>query len=214
MRFALAPALAAVALDGSKYSGTASISLIGGDMYNVTWTMGTKANVGVCFRDEPALSCSSCPAGPPRSIPTVLAYIASTKGLDGVWIQGGATRIGKELLTPKGKPDKRTFAGEYVIKGSNPDGSAYAGTTSVTQLYAVSAYAYDFNWTIGTSGKLHGVGVRSQARDVISAGFCEGGKDNTALDYTISRDGKTLTGSFVMSTIGKVSTGTESLTAY
>jgi len=198
--------------DGARYTGTASISLMGGEMYNVTWTLGTKGYVGVCFRDEPALSCSSCPAGPSRSIPTVLSYVASATALDGVWIEGGNTRIGKELLTPRGKADKRTFAGDYVIKGSNPDGSAYTGTAGVTQLYAVSAYAYDFNWLIGTSRRLHGVGVRSQARDVISAGFCEGGKENTALDYTIGRDGKTLTGAFVMSTNGRVSTGTESLT--
>lgn len=206
---------------GGKYTGTADISKIGGEMYRAKWTIGSRIFSGVCFREGQALSCASCTS--PQS-PTVLSYLASAKGLDGVWFEGGGTKLGKEILTPKGQRDATkevpgssgqmnpvTLAGQFDVRGTNPDNSKYTGSASVRQLVAVSPSAYNFDWTVGTS-VMHGTGVRDATGSPIVAAQCSKRTESLALVYAIDVKGRILTGAWTQDMNGAVTAGTETMT--
>lgn len=191
--------------DKGNYTGTATISKIGGDMYNATWHIGTNTFKGVCFRDDDQLSCGW--AVKPNGL-GVVAYLVQKNGLDGVWFQTGGTKLGKEFLSPNGAMPK-SIAGAYKItKGENPDGSKYSGNATVA---LVQDGVYSFDWHIGSS-KIKGLGVRLTGGedDVIATAFDTGG-DYGALQYKISDDGKELSGVWAQSIGGKISKGGEQL---
>ena len=206
---------------GAKYGGTASLTLIGGDMYRATYVTSSRNWPGTCFRDGATLSCASCVQ---PGIPTVTAYMASAKGMDGVFFFGVNTQVGREVLTPKGyrvgtkevranagQMNPTTFVGEFDAKGTDAVGSAYTGTASVKQLIAVSPNAYLFDLVIGAN-HMHNVGVRDATRPVFAVGNCKGGSGGMlAIIYSIDEKGRTLTGSWTQEFNGVVTVGTEIL---
>jgi hypothetical protein len=197
--------------DGTSYTGTGTISLIGGMMYNAKWNIGDNTFKGVCFRDDDDLSCGWAIKDKDAN---VVAYLVKDDGLDGVWFESGGTKLGNEYLTPNGKV-KKNLNGKYSIsKGKNPDGSAYSGSAVVTNLSDVGDAVYQFDWVIG-SAKIRGVGVRNVDAgedDVLSVGFADTGKEYGALQYDISNNGKSLVGHWVQSINGTVSDGKETMT--
>ena len=197
--------------DGEKYTGAGTISLIGGNMYNAKWTIGSNTFTGVCFRDDDDLSCGWATKAKDAN---VVAYLVKPDGLDGVWFETGGTKLGTEYLKPKGSA-KKNLDGNYNISiGKNPDGSAYSGSVVVKQMADIGEAVYKFQWTIG-GNKQDGIGVRNidaGEDDVISVGFADSGKEFGALQYDISSNGKTLTGHWVQSIDGKVSDGKETMT--
>ena len=207
---------------GARYGGTASLRKIGGDMYSATYVTGSRNWPGFCFRDGATLSCASCPQ---PGIPTVTAYLASAKGMDGMFFSSGNTLAGKEVLTPKGyrvgtkevqanagQMNPTTFVGEFDSKGTNPDGSAYTGIASVKQLVAVSPNAYLFDLVI-RGNRMHNVGVRDATRPIFAVGNCQGrsGGMLAAIIYSIDEKGRILTGSWTQEINGVVTVGTEIL---
>lgn len=215
---------------GVKYTGTATIMKIGGEMYRAKWTIGARAFSGVCFREQQSLSCASCPA---NMVPTVVSYLATAKGLDGVFFTASFNQLGKEILTPKGYREATkevpgskgqmnpvTLVGEFDVKGVNPDKSPYAGAASVRQLYAFSPYTYEFDWTLGAL-RLHGVGVRDVTGSPIVAAQCSGpsaaavnAASTVALVYAIDIKGRVLTGAWTQLISGAVTAGTETMTKW
>lgn len=206
--------LAGAGADGLKYTGTAVISKIGGDMYNGKWTIGETTFSGICFRDDDDLSCGWSDKVKDAHDLGVVAYLVKDDGLDGVWFEAGGTKLGNEFLSPK-KTNAATLAGTYTItKGKNPDGSAYSGSCTVKQMTAVSKDAYDFAWNIGGT-PIHGVGIRNSDAgqdDVISVGFSDAGGSFGALQYNVVKGGKVLAGSWVQLIGAKLSNGTETAT--
>jgi hypothetical protein len=215
----------------AKYTGTANIMKIGGEMYRAKWTIGARVFSGVCFRESQSLSCASCPA---NLNPTVVSYLASAKGLDGVFFSNGGTQIGKEILTPKGyregtkevqaskgQMNPVTLVGQFDVKGTNPDKSPYSGSASTRQLYAVSPSAYEFDWTIGARTLMHGVGVRDVTGSPIVAAQCGGASGSVvnaastvALVYSIDIKGRVLTGAWTQLISGATTAGTETMTKW
>jgi len=202
---------------GSKYLGTAVVAKIGGEMYRVAWTLGSRVFSGTCFRENQWLSCSSCPA--PLTA-NVTSYLTGPTGLDGVFIDGGSTTIGRERLTPRGQKgatkdgpasngqmDPVTFAGKFDVKGTNPDQSKYTGTASVRRL-EVSPSAYYFDWTLGAL-VMHGVGVRDATGSPLVAAQCGGRNESVALVYGIDIKGRILTGTWTQEISGALTAGTE-----
>lgn len=191
--------------DKADYTGTATISKIGGDMYNGSWKIGSNTFKGICFRDDDQLSCA-------WAVKTeglgVVAYLVKDDGLDGVWFQTGGTKLGKEYLKPSGKMTKKVHGSFNIHKGENPDGSKYSGSAVVD---LVQDGVYTFKWTIGGT-KIKGLGIRLTGGDddVVATAFDTGG-DYGALQYKISENGKELSGAWAQSLSGKITKGTEAL---
>ena len=197
--------------DGVKYTGTATITKIGGAMYNGKWNIGENTFMGVCFKDDDDLSCGWATKAKDAN---VVAYLVKEDGLDGVWFESGGTKLGTEYLKPKGKA-KKNLDGTYNIAiGKNPDGSAYSGTVVVKQMTAVGDSVYHFQWNIGTLTQ-EGIAVRNVDAgqdDVISAGFADSGKEYGALQYNIIKNGKVLDGHWVQVINGTTTDGKEKMT--
>ena len=187
--------------DGVKYTGTATLTLIGGSMYNAKWVIGSSTLGGICFRDNAMLSCawSTTTKGL-----MVFAYLVKPTTLDGVWFRSGDVKLGHEVLTgPSG------VKGKYKITtGKNPDGSTYSGVAAIIPRNGV----YELQWTIGSSQQ-KGLGIRltGGSDDVIAVASTTAG-DYGALQYKIAADGKSMTGVWVQSIKGVVSKGTETMT--
>ncbi len=199
--------------DGSKYKGTGSIKLIGGDMYHAKWVLGGNTFTGACFRDDDDLSCGWAVK---EKDANVVAYLVKPEGLDGVWFEdNGQTKLGNEFLTPKGKMNLKTAAGKYDIStGINPDKSKYSGSVVVKQLTEIGDSAYQFDWVIGGS-PVKGIGVRNidaGEDDVLSVGFADSGTSYGALQYDIHTNGKKLDGHWVQTIDGKITDGKETMT--
>lgn len=207
---------------GVAYTGSATISHIGGAMYKGKWIIGDNTFFGVVFEDDDDLSCGWALQ---QKDSNVVAYLVKPDGLDGVWFQEGDTALGLEYLKPaKGKMaanlggtytiGSMTKDGDWVKKGKFPDGSTYTGTVVVKQQASVGPNVFTFDWTIG-GAPTKGVGVRnddSGQDDVISVGFADKGAEFGALQYNVQKGGKILEGEWVQSISGKVSAGTEKLT--
>jgi hypothetical protein len=188
--------------DGSKYTGVASITKIGGEMYNATWTIGTKVYKGIAFRDGDLLSCGwSDKASGARDLGVIAYLVKPDNSLDGVWFESGGTVLGTEYLIGGSK----TLVGKYTVKtGVNPDKSKYTGTVAIELVNGV----YQLNWKLGTAN-IKGLGLRNG--DVLSAAFSDNGGAYGVLQYRITDGGKTLTGTFAQS--GKnPSLGAETMT--
>ena len=188
------------------------MALIGGDMFNATWSIGQKQWSGVAFRDGNVLSSAwSAKANDAN----VMAYLVTSSGLDGVWFEAGGTKLGNEYLSPKGRALTATsLAGDYTIaRGKNPDGSSYSGTAKITRNAGSAAEVYLIDWTLGTAHTA-GVCLRSSVAgtaDVLTCGFADSGTEFGALSYVVSGDGS-LAGRWVQSVAGKVATGAENAT--
>ena len=196
--------------DGENYEGTATVTHIGGTMFNATWTIARVSFVGVCFLDGHDLSCAWSPRGSAAKGVSVMAYLVKRDTLDGVFFESGGTTLGKEILTLKMKGT--SLAGVYTIaKGKNADGSAYTGTCAVKQL---SPTTYAFQWTLGASTQ-YGIGIRNSdagQNDVISAAFPQTGNSVGVMQYHVGNNGSVLTGHRLHSIDGKVFSGTETMT--
>jgi len=203
--------LAGAGDDGVKYTGTATVSKIGGSMYNAKWKIGDNTFTGVCFKDDDDLSCGWATKAKDAN---VVAYLVKDDGLDGVWFESGGTKLGTEYLKPKGKA-KKNLDGNYNISiGKNPDGSTYSGNVVVKQMSDIGDAVYKFQWTIG-SLKQEGIGVRNidaGQDDVLSVGFADSGKEYGALQYNIIKGGKVLDGHWVQVINGATSDGHEKMT--
>jgi len=187
--------------DGSNYTGVAVITKIGGEMYNATWTIGTKVYKGIAFRDGEVLSCGWAEKVTVANDLGVVAYLVKPdNSLDGVWFNFGGTAIGKEYLV--GGSDN--LVGKYSVKtGEGPDKKKYTGTVDID----IKNGIYHLNWKLGSyNGK--GLGLRSG--DVLSAAFSDNGGAFGVLQYRITNGGKTLTGLFAQSGT-KPSLGTETM---
>jgi len=207
---------------GTNYTGSATISHIGGSMYKGKWTIGDNTFFGVAFVDDDDVSCGWALKA---SDANVVAYLVKDDGLDGVWFEEGDTALGIEYLKPaKGKMAANLGGsytigsvgkdGQWVKKGKFPSGKEYTGTVAVKQLTNIAPNVYSLDWTIGGAPS-KGVGVRNMDNgedDIISVGFTDGGKEFGALQYNIQKNGKILDGEWVQSINGKVSAGTEKLT--
>jgi len=212
---------------GTTYTGSATISKIGGSMYKGKWTIGDNTFLGVGFQDDDDFSCGWSLKDKDAN---VVAYLVKEDGLDGVWFEEGDNAVGLEYLKPSGAM-KKNLNGTYTIGHIEKDGSfvktgmtpprddapakPYKGTVVVKQRSDVGDGIYQFTWKWPDGGTEDGIGVRnvdSGQDDVLSVGFSDKGDEFGALQYNVQKGGKVLDGTWVQDIKGKVSAGTEKLT--
>jgi hypothetical protein len=195
--------------DGVKYTGTGTMSLIGGAMYNAKWVIGANTFTGVCVKETWALVCAWAVKAKDAN---VISYLCPPSDLlDGVWFESGGTKLGEEKLAPIGKP-RKDGSGKYTITtGQNPDGSTYMGSLMITTASTVCAACYKLEWTIG-SGTQVGLGLRPAFGDsILGAAFADSGKEYGVIVYRIGT-GKVLTGEWLQSIESALSGGKETMT--
>jgi len=85
-------------LDGSSYSGTATITLTSNTTCVIKWTTGSTTASGICMRYGNAFAAGYEMGG---AIGLVIYEIRDDGTLDGAWTVAGKTGSGTEVLTPQ-----------------------------------------------------------------------------------------------------------------
>ena len=84
-------------LDGSAYSGEATITIASDTTCVIEWTTGSTAASGICMRYGDAFAAGYEMNG---AVGLVIYRIMDDGSLDGVWTITGQTGSGTEVLTP------------------------------------------------------------------------------------------------------------------
>ncbi len=189
--------------DGVKYTGTATISKIGGEMYQGVWKIGSSTYKGIAFRDGDVLSCGwSSKAEGEHDLGVIAYLVRDNNELDGVWFENGQTTLGKEYLVG----GSSNLTGAYSIKtGETADKKKYTGTVSIE----LKSGVYQLTWKLGST-TIKGLGLRNG--DVLSAGFSDAGGSFGVLQYRITKGGDVLAGSWAQTGQKTPGAGTETMT--
>ena len=141
-------------ISGQTFSGR---GLLKGDVLSIEWTSGTEGGLVV--------------------------YTVRPDGvLDGVWAGGK----GKEILTPLGTvggvtAEAPNIEGAYWVKGTNPNGSTYAGEARIKKL----ENGYQMSWNIGGQGFS---GTGRLKGNILSVKWTSGSEGGLVV-YTVKGDG-------------------------
>ncbi len=135
---------------GSAYTG--SLTLVrNGESYALTWDSGgISTGIGIAVGDALAVAVGDGCA--------VAGYQVNAEGgLDGKWIgpQGGV--VASEQAVP-GVGTTQGLAGDYVVKGTNPDGKPYKGGLGIV----VNEGVLRFSWRTGSN--FEGYGIQQEGR--------------------------------------------------
>lgn len=192
--------------DGSKYTGTGTITRLGGNMYSHRVTIGSNVFEGVNIVDRGgALSFGW--AAKLKDANVIVYDVLGNGTWDGVWFQSGDSTLGREIATPVGT----TGALRHLV-GHYPGGAPYGGTMKVTRLGNLSTEEFvtdALTWTIN-GGPSQGLAL--SIGSLVAAGFADTGKEFgvVLLVPHVKRDG--FTGPWVQSIHGTISVGTETWT--
>jgi hypothetical protein len=85
-------------LDGSKYSGTATITLTSDSTCTIEWVTGGSSSSGICMKYENAFAAGYTIG---KDVGLVVYEILSDGSLHGMWTIAGANGSGTEVLTPQ-----------------------------------------------------------------------------------------------------------------
>jgi len=189
--------------DGTNYTGSATITKIGGEMYQGVWKIGSSTYKGIAFRDGDVLSCGWSSKAEGAHALGVVAYLVGTdNSLDGVWFENGQTALGKEFLVG----GSSNLTGAYTIKtGETADKKKYSGSVNIE----LKSGVYQLTWKLGSS-TVKGLGLRNG--DVLSAGFSDAGGSFGVLQYRITKGGDVLTGQWAQTGQKTPGAGTETMT--
>lgn len=189
--------------NGSAYTGTGTISRLGGNMYTYRVSVGSNVFTGAGILDRGGALCFGWAAKIKDA--SVAAYDVMPDGTwDGLWFQAGDSTLGRELATPIG-----ANGATRRLSGRFPNGGSYSGTLKVARLGSLSTEEFvtdNLTWDIN-GGPSHGVAV--SIGGLVAAGFADTGKEfgTELLVPSAKRDG--FTGPWVQSINGFVSVGTE-----
>jgi hypothetical protein len=84
-------------LDGSKYKGTAEITVTSSTTCRITWNVGTESS-GICMRNGVALAAGYVLG---KKVGLVIYEIRDDGTLDGIWTVADEDGSGTELLIPQ-----------------------------------------------------------------------------------------------------------------
>jgi opacity protein-like surface antigen len=85
-------------LDGSKYSGTAEITVTSKNTCRIEWKTGGSSSSGICMRNGIALAAGYTLNG---AVGLVIYEIKDDGTLDGLWTIADTDGVGTELLIPQ-----------------------------------------------------------------------------------------------------------------
>lgn len=147
-----------------------------GEVYQFSWDVAGKNYDGVAVQTDNSVAVSYTEGTDGKGCGVVLYKINSDGSLDGKAGYWGNNNSENEKATRTKGTD---LAGEYEVKGTNPDGKEYKNQLSITP----SGPAYLFKWT--GDNTLEGVGIRQG--NFVTAGF--GGKQCAFVSYELKPDG-------------------------
>ncbi len=84
--------------DGSKYKGTAEITVTSNSTCRIVWQIGSDESDGICMRNGIALAASYILG---KDVGLVIYEIRDDDTLDGLWTIADHDGIGTELLIPQ-----------------------------------------------------------------------------------------------------------------
>lgn len=84
--------------DGSKYEGTATITLTSDTTCVIEWKTGASTSTGICSRNDDAFAAAYVLG---NSTGLVIYKVKQDGRLDGLWTLAGEGGNGTEVLTPK-----------------------------------------------------------------------------------------------------------------
>ena len=84
--------------DGSKYTGTAEVTIISDTTFSIKWTVGDAVYKGFGMRMNDALSATYTIDGEPG---LVIYKVGANGAFDGLWAIRGKNGNGTERLTPR-----------------------------------------------------------------------------------------------------------------
>lgn len=85
-------------LDGSKYGGTARITLTSNTTCEIVWITGSTTSRGICSRNSNAFAAAYRLGD---AVGLAIYRIQSDGVLDGLWTIAGASGSGTEILRPR-----------------------------------------------------------------------------------------------------------------
>lgn len=147
-----------------------------GEVYQFSWDVGGKSYDGVAVQTDNSVAVSYTEGTDGKGCGVVLYKINSDGSLDGKAGYWGNNNSENEKATRTKGTD---LAGEYEVKGTNPDGKEYKNQLSITP----SGPGFIFKWTGASS--LEGVGIKQG--NFVTAGF--GGKQCAFVSYEVKSDG-------------------------
>lgn len=177
--------------DGSKYQGRGSIVRLGGERYEITFTMPNGVFRGICLRVRDVLGC-----GWGSGDDLTVAIWRDGGGVDGVWTHDGAAAVGRESSTG-------SLAAPFTARGVSPSGVGYDASVTVTPYGAVQRVL----WVRGAETTT-GWGVRSGP--FLIAGFPA--HRAGAAFYRIGPGGTVLVGEWMDPNTPMAGLGSETLT--
>ena len=83
--------------DGSRYKGTARITITSNTTCRISWSTGTEAS-GICMRTDDVIAASYKMGG---SLGLIIYRLQSDGSLDGVWTIADQSGAGTERLIPR-----------------------------------------------------------------------------------------------------------------
>ena len=85
-------------LDGSTYTGTATITITTKNTCRIVWQTGVSQSSGICMRNGPAFSAGYVLGD---EVGLVIYEILDNGTLDGLWTIADTDGVGTETLTPQ-----------------------------------------------------------------------------------------------------------------
>ncbi len=146
------------------------------EVYQFSWDTAGKKYDGVGVRDDTTVAVAFTNGTNGKGCGVVLYKINPDGSLDGKAGYWGVNESENETATQTSGSD---LAGEYEVKGKNPEGNDYAGKLSVKQ----EGEGYKFLWT--GADTIEGFGIRQGDKAAVGLG----GKQCGFVAYTINSDG-------------------------
>lgn len=147
-----------------------------GEVYQFSWDVGGKNYDGVAVQTDNLVAVSYTEGTDGKGCGVALYKINSDGSLDGKAGYWGNNNSENEKATRTKGTD---LAGDYEVKGTNPDGKEYKNQLNITP----SGSGFVFKWTGENS--LEGFGIKQG--NFVTAGF--GGKQCAFVSYEIKSDG-------------------------
>jgi len=84
-------------LDGTKYSGTAKITITSGTTCNIEWKTGDTSSTGICMRNDDAFSAAYVMKD--GTVGLIIYKMNNDRSMEGIWTVSGQDGSGTEVLT-------------------------------------------------------------------------------------------------------------------
>jgi len=184
--------------EGTAYKGTGTVTRLGAQLYQMSWTTPQGTFHGLVHRRRDLLLGGWGYTQNQRAA----VYRVDGTTLDGITMRTGTSSLGRELLNGGGADHTGTFT---IANGVDPDGAIYSGTM---EGFVVTKEVRRLEWHIG--GQIRrGYGVQEGSDFIV--GYDDTGRAGP-VRYRIGAGGATIVGVFLDPQMPHLGLGTETMT--